>query len=535
MAPPPPVFGADACGADPPGPDARAGRLTIGVIVAGVLVRLFLAALVPLSTEEAYHWNFGRHPDWCYLDHPPMMAWLSALTTALLGNTAWAVRLGPVLLGGAAAWMLAAAARRLLSDRAALYAVLAWEVMPGPFLASATLLPDSPMVFGWIAALLGLVTAFWGGRPAAGWLLAGAGLGIALLGKYTAGLLVPSVLLFLLLSREHRRHLLTPWPWMACLAAAALFAPVIAWNAGHDWASFRFQFARRISGFEAFDPRYALKFLGHQALSMSPLLAPVVLAAAGGGIRDAWRGDARRLFLVCVSLPTIAAFAYAAVKGTSHLIWTMPAYAGLAMLAGAWVEAGAVPARLGNPPRPGQRRTLFLAGVAATTLGLLLGGVHVARPIPGIRPVVELHGWEELARAVEAERRRLDGPAGEAFVLGLGRRFTLESALAFHTGRTDLCHGENLLGLDGLQYRYWAKPGDLKGRNAVVVLEEGHRGPRRVADKALLTAWFASWEDGPVVLTGAGGALQRTFYLVRARGYKGAPGHFTESEALDDR
>ena len=255
-----------------------------------------------------------------------------------------------------------------------------------------------------------------------------------------------------------------------------------------------------------------------------------MIAGTVWGVREAIRGRVRCLFLLCVSLPTIAAFGYASLKGTSHFIWTMPAYAGLAVLAGAWVEAGAVPARLGNPPRPGLRRALLLGGVAASALGLMLGGVHVARPFPGVRPILELHGWEELARAVEDARAPLDNAAGEAFVLGLGRRFTVQSALAFHSGRTDLCHGDNLLGLSGLQYRYWAKPGDLKGRNAVVVLEEGSHGPRRVADKALLTDWFASWEEGPVVLTGAGGTLQRTFYLVRARGYKGAPDHFTESE-----
>jgi hypothetical protein len=530
MEPAPPAAGYAAFVPLPADAETRARRLLPAVIAAGVLVRLALAGTVPLSTEEAYHWNYGQHPAIGYLDHPPMMAWMSALTTAFLGLSAWAVRLGPVLLGGATAWLIGAAARRLFSDRAALLAVLAWEVMPGPLLPSITLLPDGPMAFGWAAALLGLVTAFWGGRPAAGWLLAGAGLGVALLGKYTAALLGPSVLLFLLLSREHRRHLLTPWPWLALAVAAAVFSPVIAWNAQHDWASFRFQFARRVSGFETLDVRYFLKFLGHQLLSMSPLLAPVVVAAAASGVRDAWRGDARRLFLACVSLPTIAAFGYASIKGTSHFIWTMPAYAGLAVLAGAWLAADG--AR--------RRAVLFRAGVALTAAGLLVGWVHVVWFLPGLRTPAELYGWDRLAAAVEAERKGLDTPDGEAFVLGLGRRFTVESALAFHTGRPDLCHGKNLIGLDGLQYRYWATLGALRGRNAIAVLEgDAKGGYRRGGDLERLRGYFAS-VDAPVelrlVTEGLGGARgESRFYLVRARGYAGAPAATEQGDRSDDR
>jgi hypothetical protein len=407
--------------------------------------------------------------------------------------------------------------------------------MPGPLLPSVTLLPDGPMAFGWAAALLGLVLALWGGRPAAGWLLAGAGLGFALTGKYTAALLGPSVALYLLLSREHRRQLLTPWPWIALAVAAAVFAPVIAWNAQHDWASFRFQFARRVSGFEAFDPRYALKFLGHQLLSMSPFLAPVVVAAAVSGVRAAWRGDARRLFLCCVSLPTIAAFGYASIKGTSHFIWTMPAYAGLAVLAGAWLEAGAAERR-----PPGRRAALFRAGVALTAAGLLAGWCHAVWMLPGLRPPTELYGWDRLARAVETERQALDGAAGEAFVLGLGRRFTVESALAFHTGRPDLCHGKNLIGLDGLQYRYWAPPGALRGRNAVAVLEGDAKGGfKRGGDLERLRGYFDS-VDAPVevrLVTGGlwGARGESRFYLVRARAYAGAPAKTGQDESPGDR
>jgi dolichol-phosphate mannosyltransferase len=511
--------------------ERRALRIARWVILGGVLLRLVVSGTILLSSEEAYHWNFGQHLDLGYLDHPPMMAWMSALTTSLFGRSEWAVRLGPVLFGGFAAWLLFDAARRLFSARAAFYALLVWETMPVSALISVSLMPDNPLIFGWILALWGLSIAFRGERRALGWLVAGAGLGCALLGKYTAGLLAPSVFLFLLLSREHRRRLLTPWPWLALLLAAAVFSPVVIWNAQHDWASFRFQFARRVSAFETLSLFSLVRFIGHQALAASPWFVPSFLLASWWGVRGAVAGDGRKLFLCCLAFPTLLAFAYSAARGASHFVWTFPAYAAMAALAGAWTDERIAPAAR----RPGATKRLTGIAVGLTAAGLLLAWAHAAWTLPLVRPLLELRGWPELARAAEDERKRLGNEAGEAFLLGLGRRFTVESALAFYTGRTDLCHGKNLIGRDGLQYRYWVKAGDLRGRNAVVVMEgDAEGGLRWGGDKKMIGPWFESYEDGPVINTNAGRAGSRPFYLVRARGYRGAPEKTQRDEHRND-
>jgi 4-amino-4-deoxy-L-arabinose transferase-like glycosyltransferase len=379
--------------------------------------------------------------------------------------------------------------------------------------------------------MAGLVAALWGGRPAAGWLLAGAGLGLALLGKYTAGVLAPSIALFLLLSPAHRRHLLTPWPWLACAVAAAVFSPVLFWNAQNDWASFRFQFARRVSGFQSGNPVVFFTFLGAQLMAMG-LLAPAAVAGLVRGVRGAWAKDDRMLFLCCLGFPPLLGFAYAALRGTCHFIWTLPAYPALALLAGAWLAEA--PASAGSPGRAWRGR-LLTWGAAGNVAGLLLGALHVFVGLPGVRPVLELRGWAELARLAERERAGLANEAGEAFLLGLGRRYTLESALAFYTRRPDLCHGKNLIGDDGLQYRYWVKPGDLRGRNAVVVMEGNADGTiRRGGHVERLKDWFASVEPVPVLVTDRGRVMQRSFHLFRARGYRGAPEKTQRDERPDD-
>ena len=67
--------------------------LITGVLAAGVLVRLFFAALIPLFPDEAYYWEWSRRLAAGYFDHPPAIPLLIRGGTALFGATAIGVRL----------------------------------------------------------------------------------------------------------------------------------------------------------------------------------------------------------------------------------------------------------------------------------------------------------------------------------------------------------------------------------------------------------------------------------------------------------
>lgn len=50
-------------------------RRWLGAIVAGALtVRLLTVGQLPLSGDEAYHWEWSRHLAGAYYDHPGMTA-----------------------------------------------------------------------------------------------------------------------------------------------------------------------------------------------------------------------------------------------------------------------------------------------------------------------------------------------------------------------------------------------------------------------------------------------------------------------------
>ena len=93
-------------------PHAPSAIVPAATVAAARAVRFVMAWVIPISPEEAYHWNFARHLDWSYYDHPPMLAWAIALGRLILGDTELGVRLLPVLFSIGTAVLLAGLARK---------------------------------------------------------------------------------------------------------------------------------------------------------------------------------------------------------------------------------------------------------------------------------------------------------------------------------------------------------------------------------------------------------------------------------------
>lgn len=479
--------------------------------IAAAVLRLPFAAWTPLTPEEAYHWTFAKRLDWSYLDHPPMIAWSIALGTAVFGDVPLGVRAVPLLFSTGTALLLARLAAGLFGPRAAFPAVLLFGLLPVPFVVSGAGFPDSPLLFFWALAMGLGWKAFRDGRPVS-WIAAGAALGAAMLSKYTAVFLAASLLAFGLASREGRRRLASPWPWLGVLVAAAVFSPVLAWNASHDWASLRYQSVGRLSQANDFSPLSPFKFLAQQAGGVLGLTAPLAAATLRGARRDR-RPEAR--FLVACFAPLFGFFLLVSLGRSNHLLWPVPAFLPIVVLmAGAVAEArermAAAYAR--HAPR------LLVAGA----LALLLGGVHASGFLPGVSPFHGLYGWGRVA----ARARELRAGLGDgAFYVGLGRKYTVPSQLAFQLGSPDAVHGKNVIGLLGLQFDYWADLETLRGRDAVVVLDPKNRAEEYLAR---LRNRFEAVEDAGTIEMAVGRStllklppLRFSFYI--ARGYRPNP------------
>jgi 4-amino-4-deoxy-L-arabinose transferase-like glycosyltransferase len=291
-------------------PDNSAFRQLLAVaalIVALTALRVIYASLIDLRTDEAYYWTWSKENVLSFLDHPPMIAWFIRFGTAIFGDTNFGVRFAGILAMLVTQLLLADIVRRVTHDvRAVVLAVLMPEAALYYGLLMAKVSPDVALIPFAVAMVWALIRLNESG-DARWWLAAGVFAGLALLSKLTAVMLIPSVLAFMLVPDWRRRWLCSPYPWLAALMAVVLFLPVLIWNAGHDWASFRFQFVRATATHE-WSLRTVGDFIGLQFGLVGFILLPVVLSGLGlTALRGYRRGDAVAILL---STAVIVPFAY---------------------------------------------------------------------------------------------------------------------------------------------------------------------------------------------------------------------------------
>ena len=353
------------------------------LIAAVTVVRLAVAALIPLAPDETYYWVWSHALAFSYLDHPPMVAlWIKA-GTMLGGQTALGVRLLGPLAGALASWMLLDAGRVLFPGRGA--GVVAVVLLNATLLlgvGTVIMTPDSPLLFFWTAALWAMAWIASGGGGV-WWLLAGVFGGLALDSKYTALLFWVGVGVWTLAVPSVRPWLRRWQPWAACAIGFALFAPVLWWNAEHGWAGF----VRQGGRVEDWRPARSVQFLGELAGGQIGLVTPGiwVLCMAGLAVaaRRAWRDrDAAWSLLVFVQ----HAFGDR-VQGN----WPAIIYPALSLAAGGL----AMPARW---------------SLGAALLGFAMTGAVYVQAAADVFPVpvrfdpiaLRLRGWDGLARQVAA-------------------------------------------------------------------------------------------------------------------------------------
>ncbi|MGH7028900.1 MAG: glycosyltransferase family 39 protein [Stellaceae bacterium] len=310
-----------------------AGGLTL-LIMGTLLARLLFAASLGLGIDESYMVASGRHLQLGYFDHPPVAWWLAWAAAHLAGSdSAIVVRLPFVALFALTTWLMYRCTAALFGARAGLWAAVVANLCPDIGVTAATwVLPDGPL----FAALLGAAMCLIAALPAEGeaawgwWLGTGVCAGLALSSKYSAGLTILGALGFLLTERESRRWLLRPHPYIAGIAALAVSAPVLVWNAEHGWVSFLFQGARVGGRLDLLGP---IRSLAGGALFVLPWLWLAMMLCAFAALRRGPADRGRWLFL-CLAAPPIVFFTVVALWSHVLFHWAAPGYLMLLPLLG---------------------------------------------------------------------------------------------------------------------------------------------------------------------------------------------------------
>ena len=390
----------------------RLARIAIGGALALLAAQIFVAARLELTFDEAYYTLWSRSLAFGYLDHPPMVAVLIRASTDLFGNSPLGVRaLSLALVGSLPALVAWIAWRLFLSLEVAALAAIFWISMPLVMAGAVFVTPDAPLVVFWTLGLAALVELWRTEKP--GWLLAlGLALGLGLQSKFTIFFFAAGAGLAFLVAPSLRRWLLSLWAVGAVLIAAAVFAPFVAWNAAHGWATFRKQFGRAPP--HGFEPFFVAEFVAAQVLLMNPL---VFAAFSASAFRMGWRApvapksqkEARRI-LFCTIAPAILYFLLHSLHDRVQGNWLAPLFPACAILAADWT------ARVRSEDGAGWKGLLARAapwgGLAAFAV-MALGYVQATTgflPLGEADPTARLEGYRGLARDLDADARATGAP-----------------------------------------------------------------------------------------------------------------------------
>lgn len=490
---------------------------TIALAVAGYLALLRLAYMGPveLLPEEAYYWNYAKHLDIGYLDHPPLVAWMIAAGTAVFGDTEIGVRITASLCWFATAFFVFRLARNLFDETTAWCSILLLSALPFFFGTAAVITPDSPLTTCWAGSLHFLERALLGGRRNA-WLGLGVTMGLGMLSKYSIGLVGIGAAVFMIIDADARRWFLRWEPYAATLLAFLIFSPALIWNWQHDWISFTYQSSRRISA----DPQFSL----HELIgSVAAVLTPIGLVAgvAAFFVRNLPDEPLRRqmLFAKIFTLTPMAVFVFFSLRHEVKLSWTGPVWLALLPLLALGMT------RIRDKPVDRWIRAAWLptVGVCVAAFGLCLH--YLALGLPGAGYGEEMNllpvGWRELARQVdEIEDAVTADTQIDPLVVGADRNF-IASELAFYDddqpeGSRETA-GIHLFDRKALMYELWFPPAAQTGKTVVLVGFNERDLTRKAVQKH-------ATEVGPV-LKGElkrDGEFIRSFYYRIATGYRAA-------------
>jgi len=401
----------------------RAGTMRSGfwLLWSGVLLlKLVVAARLPLFVDEAFYWQEGRHLAAAYSDLPGLTAWLARLGVGLGGEHAFALRAPFLFVAALVPLVVVRIASREFGEgygwQAGCFALL----LPLAGTLGLLALPDAML------ALATLLCVDAGAKllrevGAAAALELALGLALGALSHYRFIAVIGVGFAALLLSPDGRRALRDVRVWTAIALGASAWVPLLAWNLDNADAGLRFQLVDRHPW--AFHADGVL-FPGIQALLVTPLLFVALMLAGWRGRRGAL--PATRYFAHLGGLVVLGFFVLGFFADTERVSfhWPLPGYLALLPL---------LPAVLSRWPRPLRVATWLVAG-----LGLVaMLGFYAALSEPRVRErsaaskfyQSNFAGWDDLARAV---RRKLEQmPAGtrvlaDSFKVGAELGFALD-------------------------------------------------------------------------------------------------------------
>ena len=213
---------------------SRGWQLIILLAVAKLLVHLLTMHNYELHRDAYLHYANSQHLAWGYFSVPPLVAIIGRLATFLFGNTVFALRIFPALIGAVNLVIIGMAVREIGGKKLAIaLAGLAYLLSPAYLHTNALFQPVCFNHFFWLLSAFLILKMIHRNDPKL-WIWIGIAFGLGFLNKYSIVFLYVAFALALLIS-QNRKLIWTKQFLFAIIAGLIIISPNLIWQYQHHW------------------------------------------------------------------------------------------------------------------------------------------------------------------------------------------------------------------------------------------------------------------------------------------------------------
>ncbi len=473
--------------------------ISINLFIAFTRVLALRNSPLDLLPDEAQYWSWSRHLAFGYFSKPPVIAWLIAATTAVVGNDEWGVRLGAPLFHAATGIVVAFLGRAIYSARVGFFAALLYATLPGVIFSGLVISTDVPLLFFWALALLAIWQVW--SEPDWRWAITlGIAFGLGFLAKYAMGYFLLGFAIFLVIGPHGPLKAASRYLLLAAIVAAAIIAPNVIWNASHGWATVGHTAANanwgQGGGLHLFE---AANF----AVAQFGVFGPILLLALIARL-VLWRRsppNPRERFLFSFAIPVLTLMILQSGISRAHANWAAVSYIAGTVLVVGWLDG----INRFWPIRLSLVLQLLLFGAFTTYFA---GAINITLPKP-IDMFHQMRGWHSLSQLV---LHRLDSAPDGSIVAADDREVMaeLDYYLRYRNFPLAIATGN---GPPGNQYELENPITAANGSHVLLIARFSDRSDilDKFSDHKLTEEWTVS----------AGQGRRRGYFIYELSGFRG--------------
>lgn len=432
-----------------------------------LVFRLFYLATTHynLIGDEAYFWDWSRHPDWSYYDQGPMIALIIRFFTTFLPISEFSVRMGAPVFSALTAIVLYFLAREMLkSEKMTFLLLLMFHFAPISTAGGAVITYYAPQIFFMTTSAFCLWRIV-RDQKSMWWYFMGISLGLGLLSHHMFVFFSAEVGLFILLSNQNRRWIRKWPPYIALFIELIVASPILIWNIKNNSVM-----AKHAFGLMDISPdfwRIFLGYIGGQAGIYTPLVfLAVIYGICISGYRGIIKQDNAHLMLFCLSAPLLLFIGMLSIGGRTEANWPASAYitgsiSGVLIFSEIYQKGSII-----------KRRVIKGAYTLSIGFGLIalivmcypavLNTVGLDLP-PKLDPANRLYGWKTLGDEVSV---LLEQMPEDTFISTI--EYGITAQLAFYVKGYPQIY-EIPVGRRMSQYDFWIDQIPVKNKDSVFV------------------------------------------------------------------